>query len=511
MQFDLPTTFGLLFVVATAVAIVVRRVRLPYTVGLVAAGLIIGSLRLVNAPHLTPRLLFVLVLPGLVFEAAFNLRARDLWRNRTILALLALPGVALAIGLTAVLMPLVVATLTLREAFVFAALISATDPIAVLALFRRLGVPHRLAVLIESESLLNDATAIAFFVVAVAGIALADSARHFAVSLAGGAMIGIVIGGAVALVIARIDDPMVEVTLTIIAAYGSFGMAQQIGCSGVLAAVAAGLLTGHEAVRRGMSPTTRVAVDVFWEYLAFALNSIVFLLIGFEVHLAQVLEAWQPVIAAFLVVLVARAATVGISMVLVAHSSERVPRRWFPVLTWGGLRGALSMVLALGLPETMLHRSLLIAMAFGVVTLSILGQGLSMPLLLRMLGIGGGTSAREAFDAAREEFRSARAGLEELDYLARAGLVPARVDALLRARYRPRLERAEARLRRAAGDPAVDAAAGEDGDIVRRVERYLLEVERERLRDALKSGALALQDYDRLVAELDERGRSFTS
>jgi CPA1 family monovalent cation:H+ antiporter len=523
MQFDLPTTFGLLFVVATAVAIVVRRVRLPYTVGLVSAGLLIGSLHLVNAPRLTPQFLFVLALPGLVFEAAVNLRAHDLWRNRATLALLALPGVALAIAITTALLPVALVAVRYRaplaagEAFMFAALISATDPVAVLALFRRLGASHRLTVLVEAESLLNDATAIAFFVAAVAltarpvpGIAVtAALAGHFVVALVGGALIGTAIGGGAALVIARIDDPMVEVTLTIIAAYGSFGTAQQLGFSGVLATVAAGLLSGHRAVRRGMSPSTRVAVDVFWEYLAFALNSIVFLLIGLEVHFGELLALWRPVVAAFLVVLLARATTVGTVMVVVSRSRERLPWRWAPVLTWGGLRGALSMVLALGLPESMPHRSVLIGITFGVVTLSIVGQGLSMPVLVRRLGLSGGASAQEAFASAREEFRAARAALEELDYLAGAGLLPARVEVMIRARYAPRLARAEARIRAAAGD-GLPASGEAGGDVVRRVEHYLLDVERERLRDAVTSGALAPHDYDRLVAELDDR-RSTTT
>ena len=393
MTFDQPTTFGLLFVVATAVAIIARRVHLPYTVGLVVAGLLIGSLHVVQAPRLTEQFLFVLVLPGLVFEAAFNLRAADLWQNRITLVLLTVPGIGLAIAVTTALLPPLAGALTASAAFVFAALISATDPIAVLALFRRLGIPHRLAVLIESESLLNDATAIGFFVAAVAGAGVLDSARHFVISLAGGACIGVAIGGLVALVIARIDDPMVEVTLTIIAAYGSFGVAQQTGFSGVLATVAAGLLTGHQAVRRGMAPSTRVAVDVFWEYLAFALNSIVFLLIGFEVQLGRLIEVWRPIVAAFVVVLLARAATVGLATLAVSRSRERIPWRWAPVMTWGGLRGALSMVLALSLPDTIPDRPLIIAMTFGVVTLSILGQGLSMPLLLRRLGLGGETTS----------------------------------------------------------------------------------------------------------------------
>jgi Na+:H+ antiporter len=391
--------FTLLFVVASAVAVIARRTRVPYTVGLVVAGLALGTIRLVDPPHLTHEFLFALALPGLLFEAAFNLHAHELWRNRTTLALLALPGVVVATALTAVLLPDALgsigggATLAAGEALVFAALISATDPIAVLALFRQLGAPRRLTLLVEAESLLNDATAIALFVAAVAvatGTGAGSAAtlvQGFVGSLVGGAIIGIAIGGAVTFAITKLDDPMVEITLTMVAGYGSFAEAQHMGASGVLATVAAGLLCGSSVARRGMSPATRVAVDAFWEYVAFALNSVVFLLIGFEVQSADLLEAWRPIVAAFLAVVLARAVAVGMVAVAVRPTKERLPWRWASVLTWGGLRGALSMVLALELPSSLPHRALLIAMTYGVVVVSILGQGLSVPPLLRYMRI----------------------------------------------------------------------------------------------------------------------------
>jgi monovalent cation:H+ antiporter, CPA1 family len=548
---DMGAVFVLLFVVATIVAIGARRLRVAYPVALVVAGLVLGSLNVVAAPHLTQQFLFATALPGLVFEAAFNLPAQDLRRNWRTLFLLSVPGVAIAIALTVLFTPVMLSALGAPIAgfagplLIFAALISATDPVAVLALFRRLGAPRRLAVVVEAESLLNDAVAIVFFLAALAlvtgssgpapGAAFGITGR-FVVGLVGGALIGLSIGGAVALVIARVGDPMVEITLTVVAAYGSFAAAQQLGLSGVLATVAAGVLCGHDVARRGMTATTRVAVGTFWEYGAFALNSIVFLLIGFEVHFQTLVTAWRPVVAAFVAVLIARAIVVGITTALVRPTAERVPWEWGAVLTWGGFRGALSMVLALALPTTLPHRALLITMTFGVVTLSLLGQGLSIPAVLRSLGVIDSAGSHRAFDAAREEFRAARAAVEELDYLADAGVIPDRVEAYLRARYGPRLQRARTRLQEAVARTdedargSRDAADGiqrsEDGpalrdpvgstgadastrlamdETVRQVERYLLDVERDRLDDALRAGQLPADAYNTLIAELDAR------
>jgi monovalent cation:H+ antiporter, CPA1 family len=395
MQLDLGSLFTFLFVVATAVAILARRLRIPYTVALVLAGLSLGAQHLIAPPHLTQEFLFALVLPGLIFQAAFNLDPVVLWHNRLALGLLAVPGVALAIVITALLTPIGLTlfgagiVMTAGPALVFAALISATDPIAVLALFRQLGAPQALALLVEGESLLNDATAYAFYLGAltIGTGTIAGALGQFVLQLVGGAVVGAVIGVLVSVSIARLDDAMVEVTLTVIAAYGSFAVARELGCSGILATVVAGIICGLGAARQSMSPATRTAVDVFWEYVAFALNSVVFLMIGFEVRFAVLLAEWRPVLAAFLAVLIARALTVGAVAGVTWPTRRRLPWRWSAVLTWGGLRGALSMVLALSLPESMPNRSLMITMTFGVVALSILGQGFSMPALLRALGL----------------------------------------------------------------------------------------------------------------------------
>jgi CPA1 family monovalent cation:H+ antiporter len=393
------TTFVLLFSVATGVAIAVRHVRVPYTVALVLVGLGLGTLNLVAAPHLTKELLFAVILPGLLFEAAFNLNAKELWESRLTVGALALPGVVAAIALTALAVVAMMTGFGLDRSFdwryglVFGALIAATDPIAVVALFKQMNVGHRLTTLVESESLLNDGTAVVFFTLILAYIGgsattVAALVWQFLFIVGGGVVVGALVAGATVLTTKQLDDPVIEIALTVIAAYGSFALAEELHCSGVIATVTAGLVCGTYGWKTAMSPATKLAVSTFWDYLAFALNSVVFLLIGFEVRAYELL-AWAPVIGvAYVGALLGRFGVVAGVAVLLGRTRERVPFGWVSVLTWGGLRGALSMVLALSLPFDFPHRAQLIAMTYGVVLLSLVLQGMSMPWLIQRLQLG---------------------------------------------------------------------------------------------------------------------------
>jgi monovalent cation:H+ antiporter, CPA1 family len=395
---SLATAPVLLLTVAMGVALLARRLRVPYTVALVAVGLVLGGAHLMPAPHLTKELLYSAFLPGLLFEAAFHLDAGDFWRNRRAILTLAVPGVVLGIALTTPLLASVPARLgwtfglAWPAALVFSALIAATDPIAVVALFRVVGAPRRLAVVVDGESLVNDGTAVVLYNIALgfasgATSSLAGAGFDFVHVVGLGVILGAVLGFGISKLIARIDDPLVEITLTTIAAYGSFIVAEELHASGVLATVTAGMLCGSYGAPRGMSPATRMAVQSFWQYVAFALNSIVFLLIGLEVRVAQLLEAWRPIVLAYLVVMAARGAVVFLTLALLRRTRERLEWRWGLVLTWGGLRGALSMVLALALAESFPDRWLVVRVTFGVVILSILVNGLTVAPLLRRLGM----------------------------------------------------------------------------------------------------------------------------
>jgi CPA1 family monovalent cation:H+ antiporter len=505
------TVLVLLFVVATAVAIAVQRLAIPYTVALVITGLVLGLLHAFEAPHLTKALLFSVFLPGLLFEAAYHLEFTHFWRNRLTISALALPGVVAAIALTALILTPVANTLQLvqgftwKHALVFGAIISATDPIAVVAIFRNLGVPKRLSVLLEGESLLNDGTAIVLFMLAVglvtgtvvtAGGLVLDFVKIVGI----GALIGAGVGLAVSHVVKQVDDPMIEITLTTIAAYGSFLVAEHFHSSGVIAVVAAGMLCGSYGARVGMSPSTRIAVETFWEYVAFALNSIVFLLIGLEVNLQALLGSWQVIVVAYLVITAGRALIIFGASSLLHRTRERMPWAWSAILTWGGIRGALPMVLALSLPRDFPHQELVVSMTFGVVILSVLVHGLTMSPVLGWLGVVRRQREQTAYELARGRLHAARAGLEEIDRMARVRFTAPEVLAGLRREYEVKVEREGA---------ALDALPLErqlrDAEEVRWARRHLLLVEKDAVSDAFHQGVLSRPVQEALLGDADAR------
>jgi CPA1 family monovalent cation:H+ antiporter len=480
-------------------------------VALVVTGLVLGTVHALEPPHLTKELLYAVFLPGLLFEASFHLEFRRFWQNKIAIHALAIPGVAAAIGITAALLTPAANALHFVEGFsfmhglVFAALIAATDPIAVVALFKSLGAPKRLAVLVEGESLLNDGTAVVLYTLIlglVSGreLSAGAAALDFVKVVGMGMLIGTAIGFAVSKVIQKVDEPMIEITLTTIAAYGSFVAAEQLHFSGVIATVVAGMLCGNYAARTGMSPSTRIAVESFWEYVAFALNSIVFLLIGFEVRIEALLASWRAILVAYVAVMMARAAVIYVVSALIARTSERIPWSWNAVLTWGGLRGGLSMVLVLALPEGFPHRALLVTMTFGVVLLSILIQGLSMGPLLRRLGLVGVREERREYEVHRGQARAARAVLAELERMEDEGVARAEIVSELKAEYRGQASEAEERIR------GLHLRAAELFEEERQAaRRHALVVEKDAILEAYNKGLLGHEALEKLLEDVNAR------
>ena len=506
---QLETAFLLLFTVATAVAMVIRWLKMPYTVALVVAGLFLGQSHAIHPPHLTKDLLYGVILPGLLFEAAYHLEFRNYWTNKVAIHALAIPGVVAAIAATALILRPVAEALHFvdrfgwADALVFAALISATDPIAVVGLFKSLGAPKRLAVLVEGESLLNDGTAVVLFTLVLAyvggtNLTVAGAALEFIRVVGMGLLVGLAVGFAVSRAIHMVDDPMIEITLTSLAAYGSFVLAEQFHFSGVIATVTAGMLCGNYAARTGMSPSTRVAVETFWEYAAFALNSVVFLLIGFEVDVDMLLSAWQPIVAAYLAVTVARGLVVGAVSLTLLRTRERIPASWTAVMTWGGLRGGLSMVLVLGLPDDFEHRSLLVTITFGVVLLSIMLQGLSMSWLLRKLGLAGADDHSALYERQRTTARAVQAALAALERMQQDKLVHQDTAERLRGEYRQRLEVAERAIKEL---PRTEVMEEEE----RQAHRALLMVEKEQVMAAHRQGLVGPVALEELLRDVDAR------
>jgi CPA1 family monovalent cation:H+ antiporter len=504
---DNTTVFILLFIVATAVAIGVRRFHIPYTVALVLAGLLLGFIHFLQPPHLTKSLLFSVFLPGLLFEGSLHLDFQQFWRNRLNIIALAVPGVVAAIALTTLILALAaqwldsVQNFSWQYALVFGSLIAATDPIAVVATFRKLGAPKRLSMIMEGESLINDGTGIVFFTLSlslVAGtrVSFGGLAVDFFSIVGVGLIIGAAVGLLVSQVIKRVDDAMIEITLTTLAAYGAFMAAEQFHYSGVIAAVTAGLLCGNYALKI-MTPSSRIAVESFWDYIAFALNSVVFLLIGFEVHIQALVSAWPMILVAFLAVTLGRSAVILGASALARMTRERIPWSWSWVLTWGGLRGALPMVLVLSLPRDFPHRDLLVTMTFGVVLMSILIQGLTMPPLLRWLGIVKWDEGREAVELARGRLMAAYAGLEALDRMTHgvSTAVPQ-----LREEYQEKIKAIEQDIGEM--EPNLEQLMDQE---MRWARRHLLLVEKNRIIDAFQEGRLSQQVYEKLLADIDAR------
>lgn len=505
------STFILLFIVATAVAIVVQRLNIPYTVALVASGLLLGSINVLKPPLLTKELLYTVFLPGLLFEAAFHIDFEQFWRNKRIIASLAVPGVIAATVLTALILTPVaeglgyVRNFDWRYALVFGALIAATDPIAVVALFKEVGAPKRLSVLIQGESLLNDGTGIVFFTLSlsvVAGVSTTAGglALDFFKIVGFGLLTGGVVGLAVSQVTKQINEPMIEITLTTIGAYGSFVAAEHLGYSGVIATVTAGMICGNYGARLGMSPSTRLAVESFWEYIAFALNSIIFLLIGFEVHITDLAASWRIILVAYLAVTVVRALVIFSVSSLFRFTRERIPWSWSFFLTWGGLRGALPMVLALSLPQGFYHRDLLVTMTFGVVIISIMFHGLTASSFIKWLGIVTGQRSRETYSYLWGKLQAADAALTDIEYLDRGRLKDDNILSNLREEYEDMIELDKRRL----NSLRIDREEIKK-EKMQSIRRQLLLAEKKHIIETFHQGMLSQRVYEKLIQDVDAR------
>jgi CPA1 family monovalent cation:H+ antiporter len=380
----------LLLLVAAVVAMLTRRLRLPYSAGLVLAGMGLAFLPLAPKIAFTPEILFDALLPPLLFEAALALRWDELRRQLPVVLTLASVGVALSGAVTAAGMHYL-AGWAWQSALVFGALIAATDPVSVIAAFREAKAQGRLPLLIESESLFNDGTAAVAFGVALTlaagqGISGWAVAAALVVAIGGALVCGAATGFAALMLAGRTEDHLVELTVTTVAAYGSFLMAERLGFSGVVAVIAAGLAMGNSRRFGGLSERGREAVLAFWEYAAFAANSLIFLLIGMQEAGQNFAAAWKPTVVALGLVMLGRAATVYPLCGLFGRSALRVSPWHQHALFWGGLRGALALALALGLPGWMPGRAEIVTVSFGVVAFSVFVQGLTMRPLLRRAG-----------------------------------------------------------------------------------------------------------------------------
>ena len=383
-------TVSTLLLIAAVVAMLTRRIRLPYSVGLVMAGIILAILPFAPKVSLTKDLIFTALLPPLLFEAALYIHWDQLRRDFSVIVVLATVGVLLSACVTTIGMHYLGHWQWLG-ALVFGVLIAATDPVSVIATFKEAKARGRLLVLIEAESLLNDGTAAVAFGVVVAlasgqQLTPLEITAMFLRTIGGGVLCGGAVALGALLLAGRTDDHLVEITLTTVAAYGSFLLANYLGLSGVLATITAGLIIGNFKSLNAISERGKEAVQAFWEYAAFVANSLVFLLIGMHEAHQNFVAIWLPALIAIALVTLGRAVAIYPCCFIFSRTALRVRIRQQHVLVWGGVRGALALALALGLPREVAQREEIITISFAVVAFSVFVQGLTIKPLLRSMG-----------------------------------------------------------------------------------------------------------------------------
>ncbi|GAC1652188.1 MAG: hypothetical protein NVS4B12_23470 [Ktedonobacteraceae bacterium] len=392
-----------LLLVALLVILVTRRLAVPYTLGLVVVGFVLGITGQFAELRLDPPLILFVFLPALLFEGSWSVSIQFLRKNWLMIFLLAVPGVLLEVVLIAV--PLHFFTgLDWGDAFLLSAILSPTDPVAVLGLFRQMNVDKDLSTLIEGESLFNDGVAGALYQVFLAVVLLSahnsaiaagqawlNGVGTFVLEAGGGIVIGSVCGILVSRFVRLIDEPLIETTITLVTAYGVYLLADALHTSGILAVILAGLIMGSYGRSIAMSQKTRETVDNFWGMLAFIANALVFLLVGVQLNPIEYLSSPKAFSFLFIAglaiacVLLARL----IMVVLLPQNIPPVPGKrlhsWRFLIFWSGLRGALSMALVLALPVEVPDRSVLIFATYAVVLFTLLVQGFSLRLVLKHL------------------------------------------------------------------------------------------------------------------------------
>ena len=366
--------------------------QIPYTLLLVIVGLGLAlvNVRLIN---LSPNLILVIFLPPLLFEAAWNLEWSRLKQDLVPICLYAVVGVIISVGGVALALNQL-SGISLPIALLVGASISATDPVSVIALFREIGVEKRLAVLVEGESLFNDGVAVvAFsslvgFSLGTGELRITSLLARFLIVVGIGIGVGSAIGFSISYLTQRFNLPLVEQSLTLISAYGTYIITENLGGSGVIGVVTTGLILGNFGSLIGMQPSTRVIVTQFWEFWAFFINSIVFLLIGDQISFADLRSNLGLIAVTIGAMLVTRAIAIfglGALSNWLAKSQISLPDR--TVIWWGGLRGSVSIALALSVPAVIPQRQETLATVFGVVLFTLLFQGLTIKPILEKLGL----------------------------------------------------------------------------------------------------------------------------
>jgi Na+/H+ antiporter len=506
---------GLLIAVAALVTIA-RYVQIPYPIFLVIGGLVLGLLPGVPRVHVDPDVVYLIVLPPLLYIAAYFTPVRNLRANLGIISSLAVGLVIVSACAVAMAARWLIPGIPWPVAFALGAIVSPPDAIAATAVMQRLTAPRQIVTILEGESLLNDATALTIYSIALAVAAGAVFSASGAVltftgAMLGGAAIGIVVGWIIAHIRARLEDTPVEMTISLLTPFATFLPAEHLGASGVIATVAAGLYMGHRGAQI-MGANARLTGRAVWDTITFLLNGFVFIAMGLEVPLLfraltveQALKLVGLGVAVTLVLIAVRALWIFATVYVPSRfRGQPEARPCSVVLSWAGMRGVVSLAAALALPLTypggpFPAREALVIVTVTVIVLTLVGQGLTLPWLIRVLGIGKDTGLRQEEARARQHLVAA--SLRRIDEL--YPVWPGHRPLLdqLRDTYRHRAEHVE-RQRDAGGDD-------EDRELIehREIRRTVIDAEREALLRLRTEGDVAeevLRDLEREI-DLEER------
>jgi monovalent cation/hydrogen antiporter len=499
---------------------VASKARIPYPILLVLGGLALGFIP--GIPHVTlePRIVLVAILPPLLYSAAFFTSLRDLRANMRPISLLAIGLVLTTTVVVAVVSHEAISGLSWPVAFVVGAVVAPTDPVATTTIARRLGVPRRLVAIIEGESLINDATALVLYRVAVAAVVTGSfsiwhATAHFFLDVIGGVAIGLAVGFLIRQVRRRLDHSPTEIAIALFSGYFAYLPAEALGVSAVLAAVTVGVYVGWYTPEL-TTVQTRLQGDAVWEILVFLLNASLFTLVGLQ--LRPILDALSGRSAGSLIAdAVVVSGAVVLTRILWVFPSTYLPRALFrrirerdpyppwqapAIVGWAGLRGAVSLAAALALPLTtnggrpFPDRDLIIYLAFSVILVTLVGQGLTLPGLIRVLGLE--DDRREEKEETKARILAAEAALDRIDELVDEDWVREDTAERLRGLYNFRRDRFGARF-----DDSDDGAIEERSLNYQRLRRELLDAERRAVVELRRAGRINDEVMNRIQRDLD--------
>jgi CPA1 family monovalent cation:H+ antiporter len=497
----------ILLMIATIVALVTQRLRIPYVTGLVLAGLPITEV-LSRRIGLDPSLVLNLFLPILIFEAAINTDISRLRSTFKPIALLAGPGSIFSSAIIAVLVKFGLG-LTWIPALLIGIILANTDTVSMIAVFKEIRVPSRLSTIVEGETLFNDAAALVSFnlilvVYATGSLTVVEGVRELLVVALGGGLVGAILGYLSLPMFVRLNDPLSSLLLTVALALGTFQIGQFLRVSGAVAVVIAGLIFGNLGLPRSSSASDRITLLSFWEYAGFGVNTFIFLLIGIEINPVTLWRILPSILLVILAYQLGRILSVYLLLAGLRWFDRPIPLRWQHVLFLGNIKGSLSMALALSIPLTLPGRGNIIELVFGAVLFSLVGQGLSLPWLVKRLKISRVSDVTEQAGKLQIQLIAAKAAQDELDTLLKSGVLPKAVYEELWASYQARVVESERVLR----DFYNQYRAGQlksDRSGLDAIRRRLLLAEKGAVSDALRKRIVPEDLVQPYVKDLDEK------